>query len=44
MMSMGFAVVAKRYKRRKREDALPNEHIFAEEYYSKYALIDNTNI
>ena len=33
---IGFAVVAKWYKRRKREDVLPNEHIFAEEYYSKY--------
>ena len=32
----GFAVVAKWYKRRKREDVLPSEHIFAEEYYSKY--------
>ena len=33
---IGFAVVARWYKRRKREDVLPNEHIFAEEYYSKY--------
>ena len=32
----GFAVAAKWYKKRKREDVLPNEHIFAEEYYSKY--------
>ena len=36
IVSIGFAVAAKWYKRRKREDVLPNEHIFAEEYYSKY--------
>ena len=28
-------LVIKYYKKRKREDVLPNEHIFAEEYYSK---------
>ena len=31
IVSIGFAVAAKWYKRRKREDVLPNEHIFAEE-------------
>ena len=36
IVSIGFVLVAKWYKRRKREDVLPNEHIFAEEYYSKY--------
>ena len=30
-----FGIVAKWYKRRKREDVLPNEHIFAENYYSQ---------
>ena len=30
-----FVLTAKRYKRRKREDVLPNEHIFAERYYSR---------
>ena len=30
-----LAIVAKWYKQRKREDVLPNEHIFAENYYSK---------
>ena len=29
-----FVLIAKWYKRRKREDVLPNEHIFAERYYS----------
>ena len=29
-----FVLLAKWYKRRKREDVLPNEHIFAEAYYS----------
>ena len=28
-------LVLKWYKRRKREDVLPNEHIFAERYYEK---------
>ena len=28
-----FILVARWYKLRKREDVLPNEHIFAEEYY-----------
>ena len=36
IVSIGFAVAAKWYKKRKREDVLPSEHIFAEEYYSKY--------
>ena len=30
-----FVLIAKWYKRRKREDVLPNEHIFAERYYSR---------
>ena len=30
-----FGVVIKYYKKRKREDVLPNEHIFAERYYAK---------
>ena len=30
-----FGVVIKFYKKRKREDVLPNEHIFAERYYAK---------
>ena len=30
-----LAVVFKRYKSRKREDVLPNEHIFAERYYDR---------
>ena len=30
-----FVLTAKWYKRRKREDVLPNEHIFAERYYSR---------
>ena len=29
-----FMVVARYYKKRKREDVLPNEHIFAERYYA----------
>ena len=36
--SIGLAVflyLKKRYKMRKREDVLPNEHIFAERYYSQ---------
>ena len=34
-MIIAFVLVAKWYKKRKREDVLPNEHIFAERYYSK---------
>ncbi len=36
-LSACFALVmlTRRYKRRKREDVLPNEHYFAERYYSK---------
>ena len=30
-----FKCLMKRYKMRKREDVLPNEHIFAERYYSQ---------
>ena len=30
-----LAWMAKRYKMRKREDLLPNEHFFAERYYSQ---------
>ena len=30
-----FVVIIKCYKRRKREDILPNDHIFAERYYSQ---------
>ena len=30
-----FVLIVKWYKRRKREDVLPNEHIFAERYYSR---------
>ena len=33
--SIIFALVIKWYKRRKREDVLPNEHFYAENYYSK---------
>ena len=29
-------ILIKHYKNRKREDVLPNEHIFAERYYDKY--------
>ena len=32
--SCSFILVARWYKKRKREDVLLNEHIFAEEYYS----------
>ena len=37
-ISTFFALVmlTRRYKGRKREDVLPNEHYFAERYYSKY--------
>ena len=34
MVGMTLAVTLKFYKKRKREDVLPNEHIFAERYYS----------
>ena len=30
-----LVVALKLYKKRKREDVLPNEHIFAERYYAK---------
>ena len=30
-----FIVMQKWYKKRKREDVLPNEHIFAERYYDR---------
>jgi hypothetical protein len=30
-----LSILIKYYKRRKREDVLPNEHIFAERYYDK---------
>ena len=30
--------MVKRYKMRKREDLLPNEHFFAERYYSQWTL------
>ena len=30
-----MSIIIKLYKRRKREDVLPNEHIFAERYYSR---------
>ena len=29
-----FLLVVKYHKKRKREDVLPNEHVFAEQYYS----------
>ena len=32
---LGMLVAGLLYKKRKREDVLPNEHIFAEKYYSK---------
>ena len=32
---LGMLVAGLRYKKRKREDVLPNEHIFAEKYYSQ---------
>ena len=38
LMSVGLAAlcaVVKWYRHRKREDVLPNEHIFAEQYYAK---------
>ena len=34
--SVIFFIFMKLYKNRKREDVLPNEHIFAEQYYSKH--------
>ena len=34
-VGISLGVMMKLYKRRKREDVLPNEHIFAERYYSK---------
>ena len=30
-----FSYLTKKYKMKKREDVLPNEHIFAERYYSR---------
>ena len=33
-----FAAMQKWYKKRKREDVLPNEHIFAERYYDRDSL------
>ena len=30
-----LVIAMKLYKKRKREDVLPNEHIFAESYYAK---------
>ena len=30
-----------RYKKRKREDVLPNEHVFAEDFYSKHVNFDD---
>ena len=34
-VSVLYVLILKWYKRRKREDVLPNEHIFAERYYEK---------
>ena len=34
LLLTSIVVVLKYYKNRKREDVLPNEHIFAERYYS----------
>ena len=39
VMSM-FALLVKYHKKRKREDILPNEHIFAEQYYSVQSSSD----
>ena len=33
-------ILIKYYKNRKREDVLPNEHIYAERYYDKYSDSD----
>ena len=39
LIMMAASVIAMRwYKKRKREDVLPNEQIFAERYYSKYVI------
>ena len=35
MVGLTLVVTLKLYKKRKREDVLPNEHIFAERYYAK---------
>ena len=35
MVGIALVVALKFYKKRKREDVLPNEHIFAERYYAK---------
>ena len=34
-------ILKMRYKKRKREDVLPNEHVFAEDFYSKYVNFYN---
>ena len=34
-VGISLGVMMRLYMRRKREDVLPNEHIFAERYYSK---------
>ena len=38
IMMSASVVVMRWYKKRKREDVLPNEQIFAERYYSKYVI------
>ena len=34
VVSIMFVVTVRYYKERRREDVLPNEHIFAEQYYA----------
>ena len=38
LVGLAFAAMQKWYKKRKREDVLPNEHIFAERYYDRDSL------
>ena len=37
------SILSWRYKKRQREDTLPNEHIFAIDYYSRYTMYDSVN-
>ena len=37
------SILSWRYKKRQREDTLPNEHIFAIDYYSRYTMHNSIN-
>ena len=41
LMFMIAVIISQRYKKRQRDDVLPNEHIFAINYYSRYTMYNS---